>query len=146
VTYLQRAVDQAPWENDDDARCNLAVAYLTGTGVKRDEKRGRQLLSVAMKNGHPEAARVLAKFDAPRTKAEYLAKLDEACASDDDPELRKAAQWMKGMLESGRGKLVKSGGAGTGERANAKKKRVNPKKQKGRAAKRVITVDCATLK
>ena len=52
---------------------------------------------------------------------------------------------MKGMLESGRGKLVKSGGAGTGERANAKKK-VNPKKKKGRAAKRVITIDCATLK
>ena len=66
-------------------------------------------------------------------------------ASDDDPELRKAAQWMKGMLESGRGKLVKSGGSGTGERANAKKK-VNPKKKKGRAAKRVITIDCATLK
>ena len=84
------------------------------------------------------------KFDAPRTKAEYLAKLDEAIASDDDPELRKAAQWMKGMLESGRGKLVKSGGSGTGERANAK--RVNPKKKKGRATKpRVITVDCATL-
>ena len=52
---------------------------------------------------------------------------------------------MKGMLESGRGKLVKSGGSGTGERANAKKK-VNPKKKKGRAAKpRVITVDCAKL-
>ena len=85
------------------------------------------------------------KFDAPRTKAEYLAKLDEAIASDDDPELRKAAQWMKGMLESGRGKLVKSGGAGTDERANNAKKRVNPKKKKGRAAKRVITVDCAKL-
>ena len=54
---------------------------------------------------------------------------------------------MKGMLESGRGKLVKSGGSGTGERANnnAKPKRVNPKKKKGRAAKRVITVDCAKL-
>ena len=54
---------------------------------------------------------------------------------------------MKGMLESGRGKLVKSGGSGTGERANnAKPKRVNPKKKKGRAAKpRVITVDCAAL-
>ena len=52
---------------------------------------------------------------------------------------------MKGMLESGRGKLVKSGGAGTGERANAKPKRVNNKKKKGRAAKRVITVDCAKL-
>ena len=51
---------------------------------------------------------------------------------------------MKGMLESGRGKLVKSGGSGTGERANAK--RVNPKKKKGRAAKpRVITVDCSKL-
>ena len=87
------------------------------------------------------------KFDAPRTKAEYLAKLDEACANDDDPELRKAVQVMKGMLESGRGKLVKSGGSGTGERANnAKPKRVNPKKKKGRAAKpRVITVDCAAL-
>jgi len=55
---------------------------------------------------------------------------------------------MKGMLESGRGKLVKSGGSGTGERANnnAKPKRVNPKKKKGRAAKpQVITVDCAKL-
>ena len=88
----------------------------------------------------------MAKFDAPRTKAEYLAKLDEAIASDDDPELRKAAQWMKGMLESGRGKLVKSGGAGTGERANAKPKRINNKKKKGRAAKRVITVDVANQK
>ena len=54
---------------------------------------------------------------------------------------------MKGMLESGRGKLVKSGGAGTGERANnnAKPKRVNPKKKKGRAAKRVITIDASRL-
>ena len=53
---------------------------------------------------------------------------------------------MKGMLESGRGKLVKSGGSGTGERANnAKKKRVNPKKKKGRAAKRVITIDASRL-
>ena len=52
---------------------------------------------------------------------EYLAKLDEACASDDDPELRKAVQVMKGMLESR--------GAGTGGRANAKKK-VNPKKRR----------------
>ena len=59
------------------------------------------------------------KFDAPRTKAEYLAKLDEAIASDDDPELRKAVQVMKGMLESR---------AGTGGRANAKK--VNPKKRR----------------
>ena len=49
------------------------------------------------------------------------------------------------MLESGRGKLVKSGGSGTGERGSAKKKRVNPKKKKGRAAKRVITVDCSKL-
>ena len=148
VTYLERAVAQAPWENDDDARCNLAVSLLMGIGVKKDEKRGKQLLSVAMKNGHPQAASLLERFDAPRTKAEYLAKLDEAIASDDDPELRKAAQWMKGMLESGRGKLVKSGGSGTGERANnnAKPKRVNPKKKKGRAAKpQVITVDCATL-
>ena len=144
MTYLERAVAQAPWENDDDARCNLAVSLLMGIGVKKDEKRGKQLLSVAMKNGHPQAATLLEKSDAPRTKAEYLAKLDEAIASDDDPELRKAAQWMKGMLESGRGKLVKSGGSGTGERANAK--RVNPKKKKGRATKpRVITVDCATL-
>jgi len=143
VTYLERAVAQAPWENDDDARCNLAVSLLMGIGVKKDEKRGKELLSVAIKNGHPQAASVLAKFDAPRTKAEYLAKLDEAIASDDDPELRKAAQWMKGMLESGRGKLVESGGA---ERANTKKKKVNPKKKKGRAAKpRVITVDCAKL-
>ena len=47
------------------------------------------------------------------------------------------------MLESGRGKLVESGGA---EQANAKPKRVNPKKKKGRAAKpQVITVDCAKL-
>ena len=73
--------------------------------------------------------------DAPNTKADYLAKLDEACASDDDPELRKAAQWMKGMLESGRGKLSESGGAGTGGRANAKPKRINNKKKKGRAAR-----------
>ena len=71
--------------------------------------------------------------------------LDEAIASDDDPELKKAAQWMKGMLESGRGKLVKSGGSGTGERANAKPKRINPKKKKGRAAKRVITIDASRL-
>ena len=49
------------------------------------------------------------------------------------------------MLESGRGKLVKSGGSGTGERAGAKKKKVNPKKKKGRAAKQVITIDCAKL-
>ena len=53
--------------------------------------------------------------------------------SDDDPELRKAAQWMKGMLESGRGKLSESRGAGTGGRANAKPKRINNKKKKGRA-------------
>ena len=77
--------------------------------------------------------------------SDYLAKLDEACASDDDPELRRAVQVMKGMLESGRGKLVKSGGAGTGGRANAKPKRINNKKKKGRAAKRVITIDAATL-
>ena len=145
MTYLQRAVDQAPWENDDEARCNLAVAYLTGTGVKRDEKRAKQLLAVAMENGHPDAAKLLAQVDAPRTKAQLLAKLDGAIASDDDPELRKAAQWMKGMLESGRGKLVKSGGAGPGERANAKPKRVNNKKKKGRAAKRVITIDASRL-
>ena len=42
---------------------------------------------------------------------------------------------MKGMLGSGRGKLVKSGGAGTGGRANAKPKRINNKKKKGRAAR-----------
>ena len=124
--------------------------------MKRDEKRGRRLLSVSMEHGHPDAAKLLAQVDTaleiaeaatPNTKAEYLAKLDEAIASDDDPELRKAAQWMKGMLESGRGKLVKSGGSGTGERANnnAKPKRVNPKKKKGRAAKRVITIDASRL-
>ena len=71
------------------------------------------------------------KFDAPRTKAEYLAKLDEAIASDDDPELRKAAQWMKGMLESGRGKLVKSGGAGTDERATTPRRGSIPRKRRG---------------
>ena len=114
--------------------------------LKRDEKRARQLLSVAMEHGHPDAAKLLAQVDAPRTKAQVLAKLDGAIASDNDPELRKAAQWMKGMIESGRGKLVKSGGSGTGERGSAKKKRVNPKKKKGRAAKpRVITVDCSKL-
>ena len=107
----------------------MDVAYLTGTGVTRDEKRGRRLLSVAMKHGHADAAKLLAQVDTaleiaeaatPNTKAEYLAKLDEACASDDDPELRKAVQVMKGMLESR---------AGTGGRANAKKK-VNPKKRR----------------
>ena len=98
-----------------------------------------------MEHGHPDAAKLLAQVDAPRTKAQLLAKLDGAIASDDDPQLRKAAQWMKGMLESGRGKLVKSGGAGTGQRANAKPKRINNKKKKGRAAKRVITIDCAEL-
>ena len=74
-----------------------------------------------------------------------MGPLEPKLAQNDDPELRKAAQWMKGMIESGRGKLVKSGGAGTGERANAKPKRVNNKKKRGRAAKRVITVDVATL-
>ena len=52
---------------------------------------------------------------------------------------------MKGMLESGRGKLVKSGGSETGGRANAKPKRINNKKKKGRAAKRVITIDASRL-
>ena len=129
VTYLQRALDKAPFQGADAARCHLDVAYLTGTGVTRDEKRGRRLLSVAMKHGHADAAKLLAQVDTaleiaeaatPNTKAEYLAKLDEACASDDDPELRKAVQVMKGMLESR---------AGTGGRANAKKK-VNPKKRR----------------
>ena len=96
--------------------------------MKRDEKRGRRLLSVAMEHGHADAAKLLAQVDTaleiaeaatPNTKAEYLAKLDEAWASDDDPELRKAIQVMKGMLESR---------AGTGGRANAKK--VNPKKRR----------------
>ena len=131
MTYLQRSLDQAPWNGDDDARVHLAVALLTGTGVKRDEKRGRRLLSVAVENGNPEAAKLLAQVDTaleiaeaatPNTKARYLAKLDEACANDDDPQLRKAAQVMKGMLVSRRG-------AGTGGRANAKKT-VNPKKRR----------------
>ena len=82
-----------------------------------------------MENGNPEAAKLLAQVDTaleiaeaatPNTKARYLAKLDEACANDDDPQLRKAAQVMKGMLESR---------AGTGGRANAKKT-VNPKKRR----------------
>ena len=63
--------------------------------MKRDEKRGRRLLSVAMEHGHADAAKLLAQVDTaleiaeaatPNTKAEYLAKLDEAWASDDDPD------------------------------------------------------------
>ena len=38
--------------NDDDARYDLAMIYLDGTVLKKDEKQAKTLLEAASNNGH----------------------------------------------------------------------------------------------
>ncbi len=52
IKLLNKRIDN---ENSDDARYELAMIYLDGTIIKKDEKQAIQLLQTASRNGHPKA-------------------------------------------------------------------------------------------
>ncbi|MGZ8900600.1 MAG: tetratricopeptide repeat protein [Limisphaerales bacterium] len=49
-------------EGSDDAQYQLGVRYLTGKGIAKDEKLGREWLGKAAKQGHSQASKKLAEL------------------------------------------------------------------------------------
>lgn len=52
IKLLNKRIDI---ENSDDARYELAMIYLDGTIIKKDEKQAIKLLQTASKNGHAKS-------------------------------------------------------------------------------------------
>lgn len=52
IKLLNKRIDN---ENSDDARYELAMIYLDGTIIKKDEKQAIKLLQTASKNGHAKS-------------------------------------------------------------------------------------------
>lgn len=52
IKLLNKRIDI---ENSDDARYELAMIYLDGTIIKKDEKQAIKLLQTASKNGHTKS-------------------------------------------------------------------------------------------
>lgn len=52
IKSLNKRIDN---ENSDDARYELAMIFLDGTIIKKDEKQAIKLLQTASKNGHAKS-------------------------------------------------------------------------------------------